>query len=306
MRIVFFGSPEFAVPALELLAGRYDIALVVAQPDRPAGRGLKIHAPAVAEKAKALGLPLIQPAKIRTNEFLSAIAAVQPDIGIVIAYGRILPGSLLAIPSRGFLNVHGSILPKYRGAAPIQRAIEAGEDTTGVTIMRLDEELDHGPVLAIEAIGIGPDERAPALAHRLSRLGAATLLQVLGDIERGTARETPQDHGQARFAPKLEREEGRVDWSVPAQRIYDRFRAFDPWPGLFIDCRGETLKLIEIAPAAASGGPGMVLSIAADGVVIGAGHGAIRIATMQRPGRTKQPAAEVARGLGWATGAAVP
>ncbi|HEX7681434.1 MAG TPA: methionyl-tRNA formyltransferase, partial [Thermoanaerobaculia bacterium] len=179
MRLIFFGTPEFAVPTLEALARDHDIALVVAQPDKPAGRGMKIQAPAVAVKARQLGLPLAQPAKIRNPEFLESIAALHADAGIVVAYGKILPANLLAIPPRGFLNVHASILPKYRGAAPIQRAIEHGETTTGVTIMRVDEELDHGPMLAVETTEIGPDERMPSVVARLSRLGAEALAGVL-------------------------------------------------------------------------------------------------------------------------------
>ncbi|HYM62175.1 MAG TPA: methionyl-tRNA formyltransferase [Thermoanaerobaculia bacterium] len=306
MRLLFFGTPEFAVPALDALVERHDIAIVVAQPDRPAGRGLRMHAPAVATRAMALGLPLIQPSKIRSEEFLASVAAVQADIGIVIAYGRILPGALLAIPRHGFLNVHGSILPKYRGAAPIQRAIEAGERITGVSIMRVDEQLDHGPVLAIDKLEIGPDERTPALAPRLASLGASALLRVLDDIDLGTAREAPQDHNQATLAPKIEKEEGRVDWALPAQRIYDRFRAFDPWPGLFVELKGEAIKLPEIELCDALGTPGAILSIDNTGVVVAAGAGAIRIKALQRPGKTKQAAAGVARALGWSAGAALP
>src|SRR3954468_7576170 len=172
LRLFFFGTPEFAVPTLEALAREHEIALVVAQPDKPAGRGMKLHAPAVATKARELGLPLAQPPRIRNDEFLASVAALKPDAGIVVAYGKILPANLLTIPLHGFLNVHASILPKYRGAAPIQRAIEHGETTTGVTVMRVDEELDHGAMLAIEMTEIGASERTTSLASRLSRIGA--------------------------------------------------------------------------------------------------------------------------------------
>src|SRR5437764_12801805 len=172
MRVVFFGTPQFAVPSLEAVARAHEIALVVAQPDKPAGRGMKLRSPAVAMRARELGLPVAQPAKIRDAAFLESIAALRPDAGIVIAYGKILPAALLAIPALGFLNVHASLLPKYRGAAPIQRAIEHGERETGVTIMRVDEELDHGPMLAVVKTESGPDEDAPSLASRLSALGA--------------------------------------------------------------------------------------------------------------------------------------
>src|SRR4051812_28850019 len=235
LRLVFFGTPEFAVPTLEALAREHEIALVVAQPDKPAGRGMKMHAPAVAVKAIEMGLPLAQPPKIRNEQFLSSIENLKPDAGIVVAYGKILPAPLLAIPKHGFINVHASLLPKYRGAAPIQRAIEAGETTTGVTIMRVDEELDHGPSFAFASLPVAPDERAPSVSRRLSALGAEALLAVLDDLGRGVAAEAPQDHAAATLAPKIEKSEGLVTWNESAKSIYNRFRAFDPWPGLFLE-----------------------------------------------------------------------
>ena len=188
MRIIFLGTPEFAVPTLEALAREYEIALVVAQPDKRAGRGLNLQSPAVAIKARELGLPLAQPAKIRE------LKPVDADIGVVVAYGKILPAELLRIP---FLNVHGSILPKYRGAAPIQRAIERGETETGVTIMRVDEELDHGPILSIARTQIGANERASELSRRLAQIGADSMLTILRDLPI----DTPQDHSKATYAP---------------------------------------------------------------------------------------------------------
>jgi methionyl-tRNA formyltransferase len=290
LRLIFFGTPEFAVPTLEILARDHDIALVVAQPDKPAGRGMKMHAPSVAVKARQLGLPLAQPAKIRSPEFLESIAALHADAGIVVAYGRILPASLLAIPPRGFLNVHASILPKYRGAAPIQRAIEHGETTTGVTIMRVDEELDHGPMLAVETTAIGPDERTPSLAARLSRLSAEALARVLVS----PPAETPQDHAAATYAPKIEKSEGSIRWTETTAAIYNKFRAFDPWPGVFV---GD-LKLIEIAPALGHGSePGTILSTGRDGVIVATGDGTLRLTTVQRAGKPKVAATDLLRGL---------
>jgi len=294
VRIVFFGTPQFAVPSLDALARAHEIALVVAQPDKPAGRGMKMQAPAVAVRARELGLPLAQPAKIRDAAFLDSIAALRPDAGIVVAYGKILPAALLQIPAQGFFNVHASLLPKYRGAAPIQRAIEHGERETGVTIMRVDEELDHGPMLAAVKTEIGPDERTPSLAARLSTLGAAALADVLQSIPA----DTPQDHGQATLAPKIDKSEGAVNWSEPAQTIYDKFRAFDPWPGLFT----PDLKLIDIRPAAGSGAAGTILAIHDHGVTIAAGEGAIRLITVQRAGKPRVAAADLARGGGWGVG----
>ena len=293
MRLVFFGTPEFAVPTLEALVREHEIALVVAQPDKPSGRGMKMHAPPVIDKTRELGLPFAQPPKIRNAEFLDSIRALAPEVGIVVAYGKILPAALLEIPQRGFLNIHGSILPKYRGAAPIQRAIENGETVTGVTIMRVDEELDHGPMLRIAETDIGPDERTPALARRLSDIGARALLDVLRDWPE----ETPQDHDRATIAPKIEKSEGAITFDEPAQVIYNRFRAFDPWPGITF---GE-LKLTDIALAAGSAPPRTILSID-DSVVIAAGEGGIRINELQRPGKPRTAAGAVVRGLGWRVG----
>jgi methionyl-tRNA formyltransferase len=289
LRLVFFGTPVFAVPTLEALARAHDVALVVAQPDKPAGRGMRMQAPAVAVKARTLGLPLAQPARIRSAEFLESIAMLEPDYGIVVAYGRILPAALLGIPAHGFLNVHASILPKYRGAAPLQRAIEHGERTTGVTIMRVDEELDHGPMLAVETTPIGPDERTPSLAARLSSLGADTLIRVLAD----PPVETPQDHAAATLAPKIEKNEGAIRWDETTAAIYNKFRAFDPWPGII----AGDLKLIDIAPASAHGRPGTVLSTSDDGVVVATGDAAVRLITVQRAGKPKVAAVDLLRGV---------
>jgi methionyl-tRNA formyltransferase len=293
MRLVFFGTPDFAVPTLEALAREHEIALVVAQPDKPAGRGMKMQAPPVIVKARALGLPVAQPPKIRNAEFLDSIRALEPEVGIVVAYGKILPAALLEIPARGFLNIHGSILPKYRGAAPIQRAIQNGEKVTGVTIMRVDEELDHGPMLRVAVTDIGHDERTPGLARRLAEIGAKALLEVLRDWPA----ETAQDHEQATIAPKIEKSEGSITFDEPAKSIYDRFRAFDPWPGINF---GE-LKLTDITVADGSAAPRTVLAID-DGAVIAAGEGAIRINEMQRPGKPRSAAGAIARTLGWRVG----
>ncbi len=304
MRIVFFGTPEFAVPALDAVAREHEIVLVVAQPDKPAGRGMKMQAPAVAMRAKELGLPLLQPPKIRNPEFLDDVRLRAPDAGVVIAYGKILPAALLEIPKHGFFNVHGSVLPQWRGAAPIQRAIEAGDRVTGVTIMRVDEELDHGPMLAIETTAIGVDERTPDVAKRLSGIGAEALARVLRDVERGVAVETPQDHSRATIAPKIEKSEGEVRFDEPATVILNRFRAFDPWPGIFINTGGETIKLTDVRPADGTGTPRTILAIG-EGVLVATSDGAIRVLEMQRPGKPRTPAAAVARGLGWKVGDAI-
>jgi len=289
LRIVFFGTPAFAVPTLDALARTHEVALVVAQPDKPAGHGMKMQAPAVVVKARELGLPVAQPPKVR--EILDAVRDVRPDAGIVVADGKILPAALLEIPRHGFLNIHGSILPKYRGAAPIQRAIEHGETETGVTIMRVDEQLDHGAMLSIATTPIGADEHTPAVAARLSTLGADALLDVLGRID--DVVDVPQDDAQATLAPKIDKSEGEVRWSDPATRIYDKFRAFDPWPGVFT----PSMKLVDIRLASGSGEPGRVLGVD-DGVVVACGEGAIELLSVQRPGK----AAVEAKALQWKIG----
>lgn len=281
--------------SLDALVREHEIVLVVAQPDRPAGRGMKMQAPAVAMRARELGLPLLQPPKIRNQDFLGEVARTAPDCGVVVAYGKILPATLLQIPPLGFLNVHGSILPRWRGAAPIQRAIEAGDAVTGVTIMRVDEELDHGPMLRIEQTDIGPDERTSDLARRLSQIGGEALAAVLRDMPPGVE----QDHALATHAAKIEKSEGAITFDEPARVIYDRFRAFDPWPGISF----RDLKLTDIGcAAAAKAAPRTVVAMDEDGVVIAAGDGAIRVKELQRAGKPRMPATALARGLGWKVG----
>jgi methionyl-tRNA formyltransferase len=281
VRILFLGTPDFAVPTLDALSRVHEIVCVVAQPDKPSGRGMHVHSPAVALRAKELGLPLMQPAKIRE------LPRIDADLGVVVAYGKILPASLLAMPKHGFVNVHASLLPKYRGAAPIQRAIEHGETTTGVTIMRVDEELDHGPMLDVASIDIASDEHTPSLAKRLSQLGAETLLRAIEDLREGT----PQDHSQATLAPKIDKHEGLVNWAEPARAIYNKYRAFDPWPGLFT---AEGVKLFDVTPGDEQGTAGTILRID-DEVVFATGEGSLHVKTMQRPGKARTAAADVAR-----------
>ncbi len=301
MRVIFFGTPEFAVPSLEALVAEHEIVLVVAQPDKRAGRGMKLQQPAVAVRAGEFGFELAQPAKVRDPEFLRLVESLSADIAVVVAYGKILPKQLLVMPRHGFMNVHGSILPKYRGAAPIQRAIEAGETTTGVTIMRVDEELDHGPILAIETIEIGPDERAASVARGLAALGGELLAGVLREIGSGAVTEVPQDHPRATYAPKVEKREGLVTFSESPMNIYNRFRAFDPWPGIFFETEGETIRILDMDLAEVSAPPRTVIDLG-DGVILDG----LRLVTLQRPGKPKASAAVVARALGWRIGAPIP
>lgn len=298
MKIAFFGTPEFAVPSLSaILDGGHQVTLVVAQPDRPAGRGMKLQAPAVARKAIAEGLPLLQPARIRAPEFLDAVRKAGPELAVVVAYGRILPDELLLIPNRGFINVHASLLPRYRGAAPIQRAIEAGDTVTGVSIMQVDSELDHGAIFATSSLEIAPDERAPELAMRLSTTGGSLLAEVISEIAGGTAFAVEQEHRLATLAPKLEKQEGLLDWGWTARETYDRFRAFYPWPGItFRTAAGELLKLTDMRPVDAEGTPSTVLRIAPEGVTVTMREGALLLREIQRPGKKPSPAFDYALG----------
>lgn len=301
MRIVFFGTPEFAVPALDaILSAGHEVALVVAQPDRPAGRGMRLQAPPVITRAREHRLPVAQPEKIRDAGVLDQVARLAPDAGVVVAYGKILPTRLLDIPRLGFLNVHASLLPKYRGAAPIQRAIANGDAVSGVTIMKVDEELDHGPLFAARELEIAPDERAPEYASRLAQTGGDLLAHVLQEIENGTARAAEQDHGRATYAPKIEKDEGLVDWTWPAAVIYNRFRAFYPWPGTFTRFAGDMLKLLDLSVTAgdAPAAPGTVLEIGRDMFALAAGEGAVFVREVQQPGRQRVNAGAFARTAG--------
>ena len=298
MRVAFFGTPEFAVPTLRaLLDSRHEVVLVVAQPDRPVGRGLKTQSPPVALLARERGVTLIQPGKI-DDEAIRRVASSGAEVAVVVAYGKILPARLIDSLPLGFLNVHASLLPKWRGAAPVQRSIEAGESSTGVTIMRIDEKLDHGPTLSAREVTVDPDERAPSVLSRLAEAGAALLIEVLEEIEEGSARETPQNHDAATFAGKIGKEESRVEWTAAARSIYDRFRAFDPWPGVAADVHGERIRLVELGGVLEkTGRPGEVLAFEEGAAIVGTGRGALVVAAMQRPGRKSAPAADVLRGM---------
>lgn len=231
LRIIYFGTPQFAVPALEaLIASRHDVTALVSQPDRPRGRGHKLQVTPTKIVAERAGMAVTQPTKLKDEAFLSAVAALEPDLGVVAAYGRIIPDALLAVPRLGMINIHGSLLPKYRGAAPVHRAILNGERETGISIMRLVTELDAGPVFATGRHPIGPDDTTPEVERALSVLGARLVMQVVDDLADGTPDEVPQDHSQATYADKIEKHEGAIDWSQPAARLHDLIRGLQPWP----------------------------------------------------------------------------
>jgi methionyl-tRNA formyltransferase len=276
MKLVFCGTPQFAVPSLEILARTgFDLRLVISQPDRPQGRGMELTAPPVKRSALELGLPVMQPEKIKANEELrQQLSALEPDAIIVVGYGRIIPPWMLHLPRFGNVNVHASLLPKYRGAAPIQWAIAMGEKVTGVTTMKLDEGLDTGDILLERQTPIGPEDTAVTLAPRLATVGADLLVETLRGIEQGSISPVPQDHAKATLAPILKKEDGLIDFSRSAAEIENRLRGFQPWPGAYTKLRGKNLKVVSARPfpesASLAGGE---MRVAGDRLLVGCGGG---------------------------------
>jgi methionyl-tRNA formyltransferase len=250
MKLVFCGTPQFAVPSLQkLVEAGHQVSLVVTQPDRPQGRGMEMAASPVKQTAQKLGLAVVQPEKIRKNEeFQKRLSEIVPEAIIVVGYGRIIPPWMLQLPPLGNINVHGSLLPKYRGAAPIQWAIAGGETVTGVTTMRLDEGLDTGDILLQRELKIEDEDTALTIAPRLAMIGAELLVETLEGLRRGTIAAMPQDHSRATLAPILKREDGLVDFRRTAAEIYNRLRGFQPWPGAYTSFRGKNLKIIAARP----------------------------------------------------------
>jgi methionyl-tRNA formyltransferase len=284
---------------------------VVSQPDKPKGRGRRVAATPTKELAVLSGVPVLQPTKLRADEFLSDVSALKPDLGVVAAYGRILPEALLKIPRLGMINVHGSLLPKYRGAAPVHRAVMAGESVTGISIMRVVPELDAGPVLALQPRPIGPDETSAEVERDLSELGASLLLSVLDPLARGQIVEIPQDDSQATYAPKIAKSEGAIDWSLPAGRIHNLVRGLQPWPLASTTIAGVRCLVHRTAlppdagaavpPGHGQHGPpgeaGAVVRAAGDTLAVGAGDGqAIELLRIQPEGRRVMTAREFLSG----------
>jgi methionyl-tRNA formyltransferase len=289
MRLVFMGSPDFAVPALRALAASHEVVAVYCQPPKPAGRGLAEAKCAVHRAAEALGLAVRTPSRLRRDEAAqAAFAALAPDAAVVAAYGLILPRRMLEAPRRGCLNIHASLLPRWRGASPIQAAILAGDAETGVTIMRMDEGLDTGPMLLAEATPIGPRETAAGLHDRLAGIGARLILRALAEDPPAV----PQPAEGATHAPKLARADGRLDFAQDAAALDRRVRAFDPWPGTFCLLRGMPLKVLAAEPAEGAGPPGAVLH----GLTVACGSGALRLLRVQLAGGRAMDAADFLRG----------
>jgi methionyl-tRNA formyltransferase len=299
LKILFLGTAEFACPSLEaLLASPYELLGVITQPDRPRGRGQKLVPSPVKSLALKANLPIYQPEKVREPSFLKVLEPLRPDLMVVVAYGQILSAAVLSIPPSGCVNVHGSLLPKYRGAAPIVRAILGGESRTGVTTMFMDPGMDTGPILLTEETEIGEEDTAGTLHDRLSQMGARLLLRTLEGLEAGTLTPRPQDHSQATYAPKIEKEEARIDWKDPARKLFNLIRGFDPWPGAFTSWAGRVLKLFRpgFGENETRESPGTIVQASKEGLRIATSHGRLLIREVQMENRPRMGVAEFLKG----------
>ncbi|HTK47818.1 MAG TPA: methionyl-tRNA formyltransferase [Gemmatimonadaceae bacterium] len=306
MRVLFWGTPEFATAPLRALLGEgFDVVAVVTQPDRPVGRSRSaLHASAVKTVALEEQLPVLQPDKPRGDEFLDRLRALEPDVSVVVAYGHILSKQVIDLPRLGTLNIHASLLPALRGAAPIQAAIRAGLGETGVTIMQMVPALDAGPIVHQVATPIAEDETAGELALRLSEIGAEALIEALALIELGRAEPRPQDDAAATFAPKITRESARIDWTTPAHDVAHHVRAYDPRPGAWGRVRGTEVKLFgaRLAPRGTAHAPGEVIAVDEAGMLVACGGGAVRLTVAQPAGKRRLAPLEWANGRGIAVG----
>lgn len=298
MKIVFLGTSAFAIPSLtELARSQHPVAAVVTRPDKPAGRGLQQRPSPVKSAARELGLPLLQPERIRQPESVQALAELAPDLLVVAAYGQILPPAVLQLPRLGSINLHASLLPKYRGAAPIRRALMAGERETGVTIIWMSEGLDEGDIMLQRAVKIGPEENYGSLHDRLAEEGARLLREALAAIEEGSAARLPQDQSQASLAPPLKPEESRIAWSRSAEEIYNLIRALDPAPGAFAIWRGKRLKIRKAEKdMQREGVPGRIVEVNREGLLLATEKGALRLTEVQPEGRRRMTGSEFVRG----------
>jgi len=298
LNLAFCGTPAFAVPSLEkLVEAGFAVRLVVTQPDRPRGRGMELAPSPVKERALQLGMQISQPDKIRNNEeFQEQLARVAPDAIIVVGYGRIIPRWMLELPRLGNLNLHGSLLPKYRGAAPIQWAIARGESVTGVTTMRIDAGLDTGDILLQKQIAIAPLDTAVTLAPRMATLGADLMVQTLRGLQAGTIHPLPQDPARATLAPILKKEDGQINFQFTAQEIFNRLRGFQPWPGTYTSFRGKNLHIWSAQPVERSLAQGEI-AVESGQLFVGCGSGsALQLLEVQLEGKKRMPAAHFVHG----------
>jgi methionyl-tRNA formyltransferase len=301
LKIIFMGTAELSCASLEKLARepQFEIAGVVTQPDKPSGRELKLQPPPVKRLAQKLNLPVWQPMKARDELFISELRTARPDLIVVVAYGHILPQNVLDLPRFGCLNVHTSLLPKYRGAAPIQWAIAHGEAETGVTIMKMDAGMDTGPLLSQKRTPISPEDDSASLHHRLAQLGAGLLVETIPGYVAGKILPRPQSE-EFSYAPKIKKEDGQIDWKLPAQTILNRLRAFMPWPGAFTFLPGKAkpqlLKIWKVEVTEATGTPGEILSLDENGIIIACGKHSLRVLELQREGGRRMSAREFLTG----------
>lgn len=296
-RIVFMGTPEFAVQALEAVAREFLVVAAVTQPDRPAGRGNKLTPPPVKTAAESLGIPVFQPKNIRDTGFAEWLGSLEPDFLVTAAYGRILPPAVLAVPVCGPLNIHASLLPRYRGAAPIHRAVLAGDTETGITIMYMDEGMDTGDMILQEAVAIGPDDTTGMVHDRLARLGAKLIVKAIEAIIRCRAPRVKQDEALATFAPPLTGKDEKIDWCSNSAVVHNQVRGMNPWPGAYTLLNGERIKIWAGRPEAADPAQcGAVLDAGGQGLLVACGTGAYRITQLQPPGKKSMPAVDFLRG----------
>lgn len=320
-RIIFMGTPEFAVPSLKaLIAAGENIIAVITQPDKPKGRGRILTAPPIKDITLKYNIPAFQPEQIKDETFVTTIKDLSPDIIIVVAYGKILPKAILSLPPNGCINVHASLLPKYRGAAPINWAIINGETNTGITTMLLDEGMDTGNILLTERVGISSDDTASSLHDKLMNIGAELLIETINSIKSKTVRPVKQDDTQATYAPMLKKEDGRIDWSMNAQKIRNLIRGFNPWPGAYTRWEGLQIKIIsantvlssqdQFSELIATTGQlqcltekhGTILKISAEGILIATGKGTLLIVELQPENKNRMTASEFIKGYKIAKG----
>jgi methionyl-tRNA formyltransferase len=295
LKIVFFGTPEFAVPSLRaLLSSEHEVLAVVTQPDRQSGRGRKLKSPPVKEAASGSGIPVSQPERVKDPLFLKQLADLAPDVIVTAAYGQILPAEIIHMPPHGCLNIHASLLPKYRGASPVNMAIINGEEVTGTTIMLMDEGMDTGPLLLQEEMRIEPGDTAGTLSVKLSEQGARMVLNALEGLKSGSLSPTPQS-GEPSYAPLLKKSDGIIDWSLPAEKVCSFIRGMNPWPAAWSILGGERMKILMAEPVPEPDGatehePGEIVHMSKDSMIVGTGGGLVSLREIQPPGKPPMPA----------------
>jgi methionyl-tRNA formyltransferase len=294
--VVFMGSPSFAVPTLKALHRRFQVVGVFTQPDRPKGRGRKLVPTEVKAAALSMGLPVEEPKTLSSQDTVDVLKEWNGDVAVVVAYGKILPRTILDLPRMGCVNLHASLLPRHRGAAPISSAILAGDAVTGVTTIAMDEGMDTGDILLQHAIPIDPDDTAGSLHDKIMEPGADLVVETLKGLATGTLRPVPQDHSRATYSRLLSKKDGRIQWEQDAEYLSRLVRAVNPWPGAFLELDGETLKVWKASPETGNGAPGRIEAVRDNGIVVGTGDGLLVLEELQAPGKRRLRAREFAMG----------